>query len=32
MPVIGSVLAAVEEFTERRPPQDDRTVLVAKIS
>jgi phosphoserine phosphatase RsbU/P len=30
--LLRSVLAAVEEFTERRPPQDDRTVLVAKIS
>jgi phosphoserine phosphatase RsbU/P len=30
--LLRSVLAAVEEFTQRLPPQDDRTVLVAKIS
>jgi sigma-B regulation protein RsbU (phosphoserine phosphatase) len=30
--LLKSVLAAVDEFTEGRPADDDRTVLVAKIS
>ena len=30
--LLNSVLAAVEEFTGGRPPADDRTLLVAKIT
>jgi sigma-B regulation protein RsbU (phosphoserine phosphatase) len=30
--LLRSVLAAVEEFTDGRPADDDRTLLVAKIS
>jgi sigma-B regulation protein RsbU (phosphoserine phosphatase) len=30
--LLNEVLIAIEQFTEGRPPNDDRTVLVAKIS
>jgi sigma-B regulation protein RsbU (phosphoserine phosphatase) len=30
--LIAAVLASVEEFTAGQPPQDDRTLLVAKVS